>query len=505
MNSDNKEVRVRFAPSPTGFLHVGGFRSALYNYLFAKQHKGTFILRIEDTDQNRLVEGATEGLINVFTNMGVHYDEGPMIEEGKLVAKGDFGPYIQSERLDLYKNHANELLSSGKAYRCFCTPERLEMVRAQMQRDKQPPKYDKHCLSLSTDEIEKRVAAGEKSVVRLNVDSERGEIAFTDHVRGEVKIHAREVDDQVLMKSDGFPTYHLASVVDDHLMKISHVIRADEWLVSTPKHILLYEAFGWEIPEFAHLPLLVNMERKKLSKRQGDVAVEDFLKAGYLPEALTNFVALLGWNPGEGETQEKFSLEELVDRFDLSRVQKGSAVFDVVKLDWLNNLYIRALDNKELVERVRKGFLSEHIESLSLMGVKDLSDEQYEKMAELAKERMKKLSEFFELSKFFWKAGEYEAADLVWKHSDAEKTLENMRAVEAILEGLDMSAFESVEALEKAVMPLADERGRGDVLWPVRYALSGQKASPSPFEIMWVLGKEESLLRLDLAISALSV
>ena len=287
----NETPRVRFAPSPTGYLHVGGLRTALYNYLFAKHNNGTFILRIEDTDRTRLVEGAVENLIDTLKWAGLEYDEGPFVG-------GNYGPYIQSERLDIYKKYVDELIKSGKAYYCFCSSERLEKIREEQQQQKLQPKYDKHCLKLSEEEIKQKIANGESYVVRLNVQPDEI-IKIEDVIRGTVEFNSNIVDDQVLLKSDGFPTYHLANVVDDHLMKITHVIRGEEWLSSTPKHALLYDYFGWERPIFAHLPLLLNLDRKKLSKRQSDVAVEDFRDKGFLKEALVNFVALLGWTAGD--------------------------------------------------------------------------------------------------------------------------------------------------------------------------------------------------------------
>ena len=285
------EVRVRFAPSPTGFLHVGGLRTALFNYLFARNSGGKFILRIEDTDRARYVEGAVDNLITTLRWAGLDYDEGPVVG-------GDFGPYVQSERLAIYKKHVDVLLEKRVAYRCFCTPERLDAMRKEQEKKKLQPKYDRTCLSLSENEIEANLSAGKPYVVRLKVP-DNVTIKFSDIIRGDVEFASERVDDQVLLKSDGYPTYHLANVVDDHLMNISHVIRGEEWLSSTPKHVLLYEAFGWELPKFAHLPLLLNPDRSKLSKRQGDVAVEDYRDKGYLKEALVNFVALLGWNPGD--------------------------------------------------------------------------------------------------------------------------------------------------------------------------------------------------------------
>ncbi|MEW6654905.1 MAG: glutamate--tRNA ligase, partial [Bacteroidota bacterium] len=316
------EIRVRFAPSPTGYLHVGGLRTALYNFLFARKNNGKFILRIEDTDRNRYVEGAIENLIASLKWCGLEYDEGPDKE-------GRFGPYMQSQRLDLYKKLADELIEKGHAYYCFCTPERLKQLREEQEKQKLPQaKYDKHCLSLSKSDIEEKLASKIPHVVRLNVIPNQ-KIIFDDVIRKRVEFDSGNVDDQVLIKSDGYPTYHLANVVDDHLMQISHVIRGEEWLSSTPKHVLLYDSFGWERPTFAHLPLLLNPDKSKLSKRQGDVAVEDYRDKGYLQEALVNFVALLGWNAGDDK--EFYFIDELIESFSLERVNNSGAVFDLEK------------------------------------------------------------------------------------------------------------------------------------------------------------------------------
>ena len=305
-------IRTRFAPSPTGFLHVGGLRTALYCYLFAKKNNGKFILRIEDTDQSRKVDGAMENLIDTLKWAGINFDEGPTVG-------GDFGPYIQSERLNIYHEHAQKLVDEDKAYFCFCSPERLDEVRKKQIELKIPPQYDRLCRELPKEIIEQKKSNGEKFVVRMKVPL-IGETTFVDLIRGNVTIANKVLDDQVLLKSDGFPTYHLAVVVDDHFMKISHVIRGEEWLPSTPKHILLYKYFGWELPHFAHLPLLLNPDKSKLSKRQGDVAVEDYKAKGYLKEAIVNFISLLGWNPGDN--REIFSLEELKMNFHLNELEK---------------------------------------------------------------------------------------------------------------------------------------------------------------------------------------
>ncbi len=330
--------RVRFAPSPTGHLHIGGLRTALYNYLFARRFGGQFILRIEDTDRSRFVEGAAENLASTLAWAGLRFDEGPGIG-------GAAGPYVQSERTAVYSAHAQRLLDEGKAYRCFCTPEELDTARQASSAEKKDSAYDRRCRVLTEEEIGQRLRDGMPFTIRMKVPLV-GQIQFTDLIRGEITVHYDSIDDQVLVKSDGFPTYHLANVVDDHLMGITHVIRGEEWLPSTPKHRLLYEFFGWDAPAFAHLPLLLNEDRSKLSKRQGDVAVEDYRSKGYLPAALLNFVVLLGWNPGDD--RELFSLAELEQAFSLERVSKSGAVFTIEKLNWFNAQYLRSLAPTEL-------------------------------------------------------------------------------------------------------------------------------------------------------------
>ncbi|MBU0625297.1 glutamate--tRNA ligase, partial [Patescibacteria group bacterium] len=325
-------VRVRFAPSPTGYLHVGGLRTALYSELFARKHGGVLILRIEDTDQARTVAGGIENIIRTLAWAGVKIDEGPFLDQqGELRQKGDFKPYIQSQRLGIYQEQVQTLLAAGLAYRCFCCAERLSEMREQQKVDGGRTMYDRHCRDLSPAEIAAEIAKGSPSVIRLKVPL-GGTTSWEDMIRGHIEVANDQLDDQVLLKSDGFPTYHLANVVDDHLMGITHVIRGEEWCPSTPKHILLYRAFSWSQPEFAHLPLLLNPDRSKLSKRQGDVAVEDYQAKGYLSETLINFIALLGWNPSGN--REIYTKEELIAEFDLTKVNKGGAVFDLQKLDW---------------------------------------------------------------------------------------------------------------------------------------------------------------------------
>ena len=338
----SEQVRVRFAPSPTGYIHVGSLRTALFNYLFARHNNGKFILRIEDTDQSRYVDGAVENLIKSLNILGIEYDEGPD-------KKGDYGPYFQSQRLDIYKKHAMELIEKDMAYYAFETPEELEEMKRLAHLEGRVTAYDRRARNLTHEEIQKYLNENKPYVIRLKVPLGE-EIKFNDLVKGTIKINTDHIDDQVLLKSDGFPTYHLANVVDDHLMGITHIIRGEEWITSVPKHVILYNAFNWEVPEMAHVPLLLNPDKTKLSKRQGDVAVEDYLQKGYLVEALNNFMALLGWNPGEGETSEIFSMNELIEKFSLSHVQVHGAVFNIEKLNWMNNEYIKSSDLDKLLD-----------------------------------------------------------------------------------------------------------------------------------------------------------
>lgn len=496
-----KQIRVRFAPSPTGYLHIGGARTALYNYLFAKKNSGEFVLRIEDTDQKRFVPGTIESLIASLNKLGIASDEGVFLQNNQVKEIGNFGPYIQSERLVIYKKYAEKLAANGNAYPCFCTPERLTKVREEQMKNKQAPKYDKHCLTLTPEEIQKKIAAGELYVLRLNVAPTRGDVVFDDMVRGSVKINVRDIDDQVLMKSDGFPTYHLANVVDDHLMEITHIIRAEEWLPSTPKHILLYEALGWTAPEFAHIPLLLNPDRSKLSKRQGDVSVEEYLQKGYLAEALINFIALLGWNPGQGSTQEIFSLQELTQIFDLRNAHKSGAVFDMKKLDWMNGEYIKKLSVNELYERIFSGgFLDK---ALIKNAPAEMQISEYlKKVLTIERERLTKLSDVGEGNPFFFVSElAYDADLLNWKQNTQEITRAALAKAEKIMGDISEEEW-TKENLEKILLEAAGEK-RGDFLWPLRVALTGAERSPSPFEVAWVLGKNDSLKRVENAIQRL--
>ena len=489
--------RVRFAPSPTGYLHVGGLRTALYNYLFAHKHGGTYILRIEDTDQSRLVEDATLKLVRSLDHMGVSASEGVLYEED-IVERGDKGPYQQSKRLSIYREYVDKLVASSHAYPCFCTVERLDTLRKEQMANKQAPKYDKHCANLSKVDVQTLLDAEAPHVIRLNV-TPGVDIIFQDLVRGEVRINTKEVDDQVLLKTDGFPTYHLANVVDDYLMGITHVIRGEEWLPSTPKHVLLYQAFGWDIPEFAHLPLLLNPDKSKLSKRQGDVAVEDYLAKGYLEEALINFVALLGWNPGEGSVQEIFSLEELIQAFDVAHVHKGGAVFDHKKLDWMNSEYIKKFSLDELYSRIKVGgwFAKELIAEAS----ENMQTEAYlKKVLAIEQERLSQLSLVGDENPFFFQEHlTYEKSLLTWKENTDDMTREALTKAISILETFSDDQWEDKTFIETTLLEAAGDR-KGDFLWPLRVALSGAQKSPSPFEILFVLGKDTSLKRLESAL-----
>ena len=492
------KVRVRFAPSPTGYMHVGNFRTALYAYLFAKKNGGDFILRIEDTDQKRYVQDALKKIIDIMNWAGFEYSEGVYIEDGKVVQKGDFGSYVQSERLKLYKKHADELIKKDKAYYCFCTPERLEQMRNNQAANKQAPMYDRCCLKLSKEEIVKKIEQGEKYVIRQKIDTE-GFTEYKDLIRGSVKIKNDLLDDQVLIKSDGYPTYNFANVIDDYLMKISHVIRGEEYVSSTPKYIQLYQNFGWEIPEFAHLPLLLNPDRTKLSKRQGDVAVEDYISKGYLKEAIINFVALLGWNPGEGSTQEIFSMQELIEKFELAKVHKAGAVFDIKKLDWINAQYIKKMDINELYKNVLPFF--EQKEFFKNASEYKKTEEYLKKVLTVEKERLTKFSDVGEENKFFFQDISYGKELLHWKKNTNEEIKQSLEMAKKVLEGISDKKWVLKNIEEKLLEAAGDKRG--DLLWPLRAALTGVQKSPSPFEIAWVLGKNETINRILNALKML--
>jgi glutamyl-tRNA synthetase len=482
-----KGIRVRFAPSPTGFLHVGGLRTALYNYLFARHHGGKFVLRIEDTDQARRVEGAVENLISTLEWAGIQYDEGPNRD-------GGHGPYIQSERLEIYRKHAGQLIEQGKAYYCFCSPSRLEEVRQRQMAAKRNPAYDRHCRDIPYAEAESRIrsGAGEPYVVRMKVPISGG-MTFNDLIRGDVTISYEVLDDQVLLKSDRFPTYHLAVVVDDHLMEITHIIRGEEWLPSVPKHILLYQYFGWEVPKLAHLPLLLNPDKSKLSKRQGDVAVEDYRAKGYLKEAIINFIALLGWNPGDD--REIFTLEELIREFSLERVGKAGAVFNVEKLNWLNFEHLRKKSDAEVLAMLKE-YLAE-----STFDTKHLDDEYLLRVIGAMRVRVTFVKDFVEKSPYFFRPPAQYDPDVVkkrWKQG----TPEQMKKLIEEFSRLENPQKEDYEAaLDRAAETLKVKHG--DLIHPLRLAVSGMGAGPGLYDILLIFGKEETIRRMNSAIERL--
>ncbi len=453
-------------------------------------------MRIEDTDRERYVADAVANILKSLNWAGLSPDEGVVMgEEGKIGEVGENGPYTQSERLPIYRKHVNKLLEAGHAYYCFCTTERLTQLREEQTAKKLPTGYDGQCLSLGPTEAKKRAEGGEKCVVRLKMPK-TGETVFTDLIHGEIRFKNELIDDQVLIKSDGYPTYHFAVVVDDHLMEITHVIRGDEWISSLPKHLQIYKYFGWEVPQMAHLSLLLNSDKSKLSKRQGDVAVDDYIKKGYLPEALINFVAFLGWNPGT--EKEMYSLDELVQDFDLSKAVKTGAVFNGDKLDWFNKQYIKLLSNAQLVE-ISMPWVNEQL---------TINKEQIElltKAVALEKERITVLSELPNAIKFIFDLPDYAADLLVWKKSSAEEVKKILPTLAEFMNTISVQDWNK-EKLEQKIGEWIAQMAysTGSVLWPMRASLSGQDKSPGPFEIAEVLGKDESLNRLHLAIKKLS-
>jgi len=508
LNTQN--VRVRIAPSPTGLVHIGNLRTILYNFLFAKHYKGKFLIRIEDTDQTRKVPGAVENLLRVLDWAGIYGDEGPFLTpEGKLQEKGDFGPYTQSQRLEIYQKHIQDLLDKNKAYYCFCSKERLDNLREEQTKNKQAPKYDNFCRDLSKDEVQSLLKQGTPHVIRFRMP-ENKDVICDDLIRGEIVVNTKNLDDYVLMKADGFPTYHFANVVDDHLMKITQVLRGEEWIASTPKHVLLYEAFGWQMPQFAHLPQLLNKQRKKLSKRDGDSSVSDFVDSGYLKEALLNFIALLGWNAGT--EQEIYTFDELINQFSLDNVHKAGAVFDVDKLDWINGMYIRECSDAKFLELAQP-----YLEKAELLTFTDnkivisetgetLKPSELSKILSLEKTRIKKLSELPEAIGFMLKDSlDYEAKNLIWKKADAEATKRNLELLSNYFISLGDKVL-TLEKLEADIRELMQQNSldTGSVLWPMRFALSGREKSPGPFELAIALGNSKTIKRLQAAKQALS-
>lgn len=480
-------VRLRFAPSPTGYLHIGGLRTALYNYLYAKQKGGKFLLRIEDTDRTRYVEGAIENLIHELKWAGVEADEGVCLDEnGKITEVGECGPYIQSERVEkgIYNKYAEELIENGYAYYCFCSKERLDDVKNQQKADGKIPRYDGLCRGVSIEDAKKRIANGESYVIRLKLPENR-DIVFEDVIKGRITINTNDMDDQVLIKADGFPTYHFAVVVDDHLMGITHIVRGDEWISSTPKHIYLYEALGFEKPIFVHLPTVLNKSGKKLSKRNDDASVEDFRLKGYLPEALINYLALVGWSPESNE--EILSLDEMVKQFSFDRVSKSGGVFDVDKLDWVNAQYIRKMEVSELAKLVKPylvkaGFIKE-----------DICEKRLELITKTFQESISRLPEIVEQSRFLFEDVTVEPEALKMRNVEhieilKEKMKEELSQIEEMNE-------ETAKGFMKKVQKASGFKGK-DLYMPVRALLTGQVHGPELSNILEILGKGEILRRL---------
>ncbi len=479
------EVRTRFAPSPTGYMHIGNLRTALYEYLITKSHGGKFILRIEDTDQKRYVEGAVEVIYKSLKLAGIIHDEGPDIG-------GEFGPYVQSERRSLYMEYAKQLVKNGSAYYCFCTQERLSALKEQYEKEGRVFKYDKHCSNISIEEAEKRIAAGEPFVIRQNVPNE-GTTSFDDAVYGTLTVENNTLDDQVLMKSDGLPTYNFANVVDDHLMKITHVIRGNEYLSSTPKYNLLYKAFDWEIPTYIHLPPIMKSPTEKLSKRAGDPSFEDLLSMGYIAEAVVNYIALLGWSPGG--TEEIFSLDDLIREFSLDGLSKSPAVFDINKLNWMNGEYIRKMSREDFF-KIAEPFISQGIKNKSI---------DFRKVSNVLQARTEVLGQIPATIDFFDELPDYSTELYVHKKmkTNEENSLENLRFALEVLKGI---AEWNNDNIYNSLMSLAESKGikNSQILWPVRTAVSGKQITPGgATEIAEILGKEETLRRIQTGIDKL--
>jgi glutamyl-tRNA synthetase len=491
----NKAIRVRFAPSPTGPLHIGGSRTALFNYLYAKKYNGKFILRIEDTDTKRSEQKWTDEIISELKWLGIEWDEGPDIA-------GNFGPYKQSQRLDIYKKYLEKLLAEKKAYYCFCTEDELENKRQEQMSRGLAPKYDGTCAHLSPELINKYIAQKKPSVIRFGIDNKK--VKFTDLIRGEIEFDASLLGDIVIAKNLETPLYHFAVVVDDYLMEITHIIRGEEHLANTPRHILLQEALGFDRPEYAHLPLMLNSDKSKMSKRQGDVALSDYHKNGYLPEALINFMVLLGWNPGT--EKEVFSLAQLIKEFSVEKVQKAGAVFNIQRLDFLNGLYIREKSIEKITE-----LCIPYLKDSGLLVQGQFSQNKLQEIVEVSRTRMKKLSEISEMSDFFFKDKLiFDKKILVWQKMgdlDIMNSLEESRKILTNLKKWDL------KNLEKELITTSEkfnlEKGypvnnKGYLLWPLRVALSGKQFSPSPFEIANILGREKTIKRIDNTIKLLS-
>ena len=491
-----EKVRVRFAPSPTGYLHIGGARTALYDWLYARHCDGTFILRIEDTDRKRYVADSVQDLMEGLRWLGLDWDEGPDVG-------GDYGPYIQSQRLHLYQTWAHWLVEQGKAYKCFCTPEELEQMRKEQQARGEPTRYDRRCRYLTPEEVAAREAEGRSYVIRFKTPLEGTVVAY-DLLRGPVEVDVSTLDDFVLLKSDGYPTYHLAVVIDDHFMEISHVLRGEEWIPSLPRHKLLYDAFGWDMPVHVHLPVILDPSGKgKMSKRRAEksglpILVRDFREQGYLPEAMFNWLARIGWS--YDPEIEIFSREEAIAHFDLKDINPKPAAAPYSKLEWLNGVYIRRLSTDELLERLIP-FLER---DLGVSGDVLRHDERLRRLLPAVQERIKRLTEATELVDFLYKSTlEYDPTLLIAKKLDAVRTLEILKAARTVIAE---TPFEE-ESLEQALRALAERMGvkAGQVFMPIRVAVSGKKVTPPLFDVLLSLGREETLRRLDDAIQRLAL
>lgn len=482
-----EKVRTRFAPSPTGYMHIGNLRTALYAYLVAKKDNGTFILRIEDTDQNRQVEGATDIIFNTLKACGLNHDEGPDVG-------GDFGPYIQSERtkLGVYKDYAHKLVDMKKAHCCFCKEEDIEASKESGDENTDSFMFVDPCKKLSDEEVKARIDSGEEYVIRMNVDP-NGTTSFDDEVYGTVTVENSTLDEMVLLKSDGYPTYNFANVIDDHLMGITDVLRGNEYLSSTPKYNLLYEAFGWDIPRYIHCPPVMKDEQHKLSKRNGDASFQDLVAKGYLPEAILNYIALLGWSPAE--EREIYSLEELCQAFDVKRINTSGAIFDIEKLKWMNGVYVREMDFDKYFELV-KPYLERNIDPKY----------DYRTIAQVIRDRVFLLTDINDMVDFFNEMPDYDIE--LYRHkkmkTDPEIAKNSLAEAYKVLEGLDDWSHDSIlNSLMNRVQELGIKNGQ--LLFPLRLAITGKASTPGgAVEIALILGKEETLRRLNVSIAKLA-
>lgn len=479
------EVRTRFAPSPTGYMHLGNLRSALYTYLFAKANGGKFILRIEDTDQSRYVPGAVDVIYRTLKSIGMQWDEGPDIG-------GDFGPYVQSERKNMYLPYAEQLVKAGKAYYCFCTEEELAARREEAAKRGETFKYDKHCLHLSPEEVQRRIAAGEPYVIRQNVP-EHGEASFDDVLYGHIAVDCADLDDMILIKADGMPTYNFANVIDDHTMGITHVMRGNEYLSSTPKYNLLYEAFGWEKPVYIHMTPIMRDATHKLSKRDGDAYFEDYINKGYLKEAIVNYVALLGWNPGD--EREFFTMDELIQAFSVDGMSKSPAIFDVNKLTWMNAEYVRRLTPEQFTEY-----------ALPYYEKAGVSAEHADLLARILQQRTEVFTQIPEMLDFIPQLPDYNVELFTNKKSKTNPEIAK-HVLEIAVEALDALPAWEEQSIHDTLLGLAEKEGlkNGTMLWPVRIALAGKQVTPGgAIEIAILLGREESMRRLHIGLDKLN-